>query len=502
MSRRLPFAPRLAGLALALLASLLPAALAAQIPRAEYAARRDSVARRMGDGVLLVPGAPEPAFDYIAFHQDPTFEYLTGVRESDATLLLVRRGGTTTSLLFVEPTNPAREVWSGYRLGLDGARALTGMETRLAGTLAAVLDSVVRGGGPLHLAGLAATRFDGNGGGGSAGSLLERLRAGHPRLDVRDASTLVRTARAFKSPAELDLIARAVQITTAAHRDAMRLVAPGMNEFEVQALVEYTFRRYGADRPGFASIVGSGPNSTILHYNRNDRFMQAGETVVIDIGASYRGYTADVTRTLPVSGTFTPEQRAVYQIVRDAQAAAERQARVGGSFVAMGDSARAVLAAGLARLGLIESPDATYACGADRRCPQLALYFMHGLGHGIGLQVHDPDQYEITRELGVGSVFTIEPGLYVRANVVDVIPDTPANRALRERLRPVVRRYANIGVRIEDDYEVTRDGLTWLSRGVPREPAEVEAMMREPYAGPAARDTTMVEWYRRTAPPR
>ena len=502
MPRRLPARLRVLAAALLLPPALLPAGAAAQIPREEYAARREAVAKRMEEGILVVPGATEPARDYVTFHQDATFEYLTGVREPNAALVLVRRGGATRSLLFVEPATPGREVWSGYRLGVDAARALTGVETRLAGSLGAVLDSLARGGGAVQVAGLAASRFDGGAAGGAAAVALDRLREANPRVQLHDATRLVRAARAYKSPAELDLIGRAVQITAAAHRDAMRLLAPGMNEFEVQALVEYTFRRYGADRPGFASIVGSGPNSTILHYNRNDRFMSAGEVVVVDVGASYRGYTADVTRTLPVSGTFTPEQRAIYQIVRDAQAAAERQARVGGSYGTMADSAAAVLAAGLARLGLVESPDATYECGNGGRCRQLQLYYLHGLGHGIGLDVHDPDQHELTRRLGVGSVFSIEPGIYVRANVLDVIPDVPANRALRERLRPVVQRYANVGVRIEDDYEVTADGLKWLSRGAPRELAEVEALMREPYAGPAARDPAMVEWYRRTAPPR
>jgi Xaa-Pro aminopeptidase len=243
--------------------------------------------------------------------------------------------------------------------------------------------------------------------------------------------------------------------------------------------------------------VGSGPNATTLHYNANDRFMEAGDVVVMDIGAAYRGYSADVTRTVPVSGTFTPEQRAIYQIVRDAQAAAERQVRPGAPARAMADSARAVLATGLTRLGLIEAPDATYDCAPGRRCPQLGLYYMHGLGHGIGLDVHDPDQYYQTGILAPGSVFTIEPGLYVRANLLDILPATPANQALAAKLREVVRRYANVGVRIEDDYLVTERGMEWISRA-PREIAEIEALMKAPYTGPVARDAERVEWYRAT----
>jgi Xaa-Pro aminopeptidase len=209
-----------------------------------------------------------------------------------------------------------------------------------------------------------------------------------------------------------------------------------MNEFELQALIEYTFRRNGADRPSFATIVGSGPNSTTLHYNADDRFMEPGDVVVMDIGASYRGYAADVTRTVPASGTFTPAQREVYQLVRDAQAAAERQAKVGAPARLMSDSATAVLAAGLARLGLVESADATYDCDARgaRQCPQYSLYYMHGLGHGIGLEGHEePYLVAGNREpLEVGHAFSIEPGIYLEgrygARIEDIVvcgPDGP-----------------------------------------------------------------------------
>ena len=283
----------------------------------------------------------------------------------------------------------------------------------------------------------------------------------------------------------------------------MRAIEPGMNEFEIQSLIEYTFRRNGADRPSFASIVGSGPNSTTLHYNADDRFMNAGEVVVMDVGASYRGYAADVTRTVPISGTFTPDQRAIYQIVRDAQAAAEREAKPGARASVMSDSASATIAAGLARLGLIESATATYDCGSaqqPQQCPQLELYYMHGLGHGIGREVHDPEQFYFTGTIAAGSAFTIEPGVYVRENLLEILPKTARNDALIARIRPAVEKFRNIGVRIEDDYIVTPQGVEWISRA-PREAAEVEALMRETVAAAAKRDSTKVDWYRRTAGP-
>src|SRR5690606_18038303 len=257
---------------------------------------------------------------------------------------------------------------------------------------------------------------------------------------------------------------------------------------------EYTFRRYGAARPAFASIVGSGPNSTSLHYNQNDRFMRDGETVVIDVGANYRGYSADVTRTLPVNGRFSEEQRLIYQTVRNAQMAAEREARPGASFATLARAAAMALAEGLAEAGLIESPTARFECNVQGGCMQYQLYYMHGLGHGIGLEVHDPDQWQFG-EIGVNSVFTIEPGIYVRENALDMLPDTPANRALRQRLAPAVERYANIGVRIEDDYIIGTDGAEWISVA-PREIDEVEAMMARPWTGPSERNAEMVNWWR------
>jgi Xaa-Pro aminopeptidase len=261
-------------------------------------------------------------------------------------------------------------------------------------------------------------------------------------------------------------------------------VRPGANERDVQAVIEAAFLTRGAEGPSFASIVGSGPNSTTLHYMRNDRVMRAGEVVVMDIGASYAGYAADVTRTVPVTGRYTPEQRAVYQIVRDAQTAAERVARVGASADAWQAAADSVVAHGLARLGLVESADAVFdapwadQCEARARlCKQFALFLPHGLGHGIGLEVHDPAMYYLDgRTFGEGDVFTIEPGVYVNPEVLRLLPDTPRNRAMLARIRPVVERYRNVGVRIEDDYIVTGKGLEWLSRA-PREISEIEALM-------------------------
>jgi Xaa-Pro aminopeptidase len=475
---------------------------AAPIGAQEYAARRALLAGRMEDGVLLVLGTPETEHDYLPFAQTANFRYLTGITEPGAALVLEKRRGNVREHLFVLPRNPDREVWEGARMGPAGARALTGVEAQQTERLPAVLDSLLRNTRRLYtlaetvpanalLAALSPEQ-----------QVVERLRARHSGLTVVPFASQVLALRASKSATELDLIRRAIQISVLAHRAAMRTVEPGMNEFEIQALVEYYFRRYGADRPAYSSIVGSGPNATTLHYRSADRYMEDNELLLIDVGASYRGYAADITRTMPVNGRFSPEQRAIYEIVLRAQKAAESLVRPGGTWEELNRAAEREIAEGLAMLGLIDSPTATYRCDSQRfgrECPQYRLYYMHGLGHGIGLDVHDPDVSYTPSGFQPGSAFTIEPGIYVRADALDYLPDTPANRSMIERLRPVVQTYRNIGVRIEDDYIVTTAGVERVSAGVPREIAEVEALMRQPRLDPERRPD-LVEWYRATTP--
>ncbi|HEX8849211.1 MAG TPA: Xaa-Pro aminopeptidase [Gemmatimonadaceae bacterium] len=482
----------------ALLLSLVSGVpLAAQrVAQSEYAARRDAVLAKIPDGVLVAFGAAEPEQDYVSFWQSSPFMYLTGFDEPDAALVVVKHDGATRSTMFVNPRDPGREVWTGTRLGVEGTTSLTGIPARDNAALDATLDSLATLGIPFYVVGdlgneRAAIRT-------ADAQRVARLTAAHAGLRVQSAATLVAQARGKKSDTELALIRRAVDITVAAQREAMRAMAPGMNEFEIQSLIEYTFRRQGADRPSFSTIVGSGPNSTTLHYNRDDRFIADGDVVVMDIGASAGGYAADVTRTIPANGRYSPAQRDVYRIVRDAQAAAERQAKLGAQAKLMTDSSSAVLAAGLAKLGLIEAADATYDCGtaaAPRTCPQFRLYYMHGIGHGIGLDVHDPDQYYFGGVIAPGSAFTIEPGIYVRANTADILPDTPKNRAFAARIRPAVAKYANIGVRIEDDYIATPSGVEWISRA-PREMEEIEVLMKQRSVGVAPRDSSLIQWRR------
>jgi Xaa-Pro aminopeptidase len=481
---------------------LMPGVLFSQSQK-EFASRREALLRKVGDGVIIAFGAHEPAQDYLSFYQTPSFYYLTGLREPDAALVMVKKNGSVDATMFVQPQMPAREVWTGARIGTRGVETLTGIRGRSSDQLTTVLDSLAGTGQQFLVVGdVPANEAEAQGQTAVRSAddqLLDRLKQKHTALRITPVNDVVEQLRGTKSPAELSLIKQAVEITVLAQKEAISALTDGLNEFELQALIEYTFRRNGADRPAFATIVGSGPNSTTLHYNRDDRFIDINDMVVMDIGASYKGYAADVTRTVPASGHFSTSQRDVYQLVRDVQAAAERQAVPGAPSRLMNDSANAVMAAGLARLKLIDSPNATYDCSTGptpRQCPQYRLYYMHGLGHGIGLEVHDPEQFYYTARLATGSAFTIEPGVYVREHVLEEMPDTPRNREIAARLRQFVSFYKNIGVRIEDDYAVTDRGVERLSAGAPREIPELEALMKAGSTGPAKRNREMVERYR------
>jgi Xaa-Pro aminopeptidase len=463
---------------------------AAQITAQEFEQRRATLASRLPDGLFVVRGAESPVQDYLSFYQNNGFLYLTGYREPDAALTLHKRGNDAEWTLFVLTKVPAQEVWSGRRYGPDSASKATGLRTRPKAEFEPFVDSLLSASPRLSF------HADVAEGGDTLNNdhrFIDELRKKHTGLQVADANDHVEAMRRKKSAAEMDLIQRAAAISMEAHAEAARALEPGMNEFEIQALLEYTFRRYGGDRPAYASIVGSGPNSTTLHYNRDDRYMKAGDLLLIDAAASFGGYAADITRTFPVSGKFTPEQRQVYQIVRDAQAAAEQLAKPGARWADLGRAAATVIGEGLAKLGLIDSATATYACSArGGRCSQASLYYMHSLGHPIGLAVHDVDQMS-GGTIGVGSAYSIEPGIYVRQELLDIIPKE-GNEAFLARIAPAVRKFANTGVRIEDNYVVTEQGVKWISC-VAREADEVEALMREPVKGPAVRDAEKVNWY-------
>ncbi len=265
--------------------------------------------------------------------------------------------------------------------------------------------------------------------------------------DATVLESVLTDLREVKTKEEMRFLQRAIDITAAAHREAFRSIEPGLHEYEVEAVIEYVFHREGAEYTGFPSIVGSGENSIILHYESNRRQMEDGDLVVMDIGAEYRGYSADVTRTAPVNGRFSESQRLIYEAVLEAQEAAIAAARSGAGFRSLGAAASAVLADRLVELGIISDP------------AEVRRFFPHGVSHYLGLDVHDTGAYGTLRP---GSVITVEPGIY--------IPPTEG----------VDERWWNIGVRIEDDILVTEDGPVVLSAAAPKSVEAIEALMTEP----------------------
>lgn len=472
-------------LLLALLAAPV-AARAQDIPPAEFAARRDSLAARVENGVVVAYGGRTLVHDFHTFFQLPAFRYLTNVDEPDAALVMVVRNGRGTSTLFLAPIDPRMGIYYGQRT--DSAKSLErfGIPGRSIGIVESVLDSLADSGLPFYnLADFEDADFARVDTLTRGQGAMDRLVAAHPDLVVRNAHPFVNALRARKSPAEMALLRRAAEISADGHRAAMTTRDP-RHEYELRAALESTFIRMGAERPAYGSIVGAGVNGTQLHYMKDTGPVRPGDLVVMDAAAEYHGYAADITRTIPVDGVYTQEQRRIYQLVLDAQAVAERNSRAGVRPSVGADSSYTVRAKGLAELGLIESEDAMLdppwndrCTPQSRDCEQAYFWTIHGISHGLGLAVHDPMQSSFgDRTYQVGDAFTLEPGIYISTRALELLPDTPRNRAFIARVRDVVRRYENTGVRIEDDYLITERGLERISSGVPREIAEIEALMR------------------------
>jgi Xaa-Pro aminopeptidase len=459
----------------------------AQIPAAEYAARREALAARIDSGVVVAFGGRTLVTDFSRFFQLPSFHYLTGYDEPDAAFVMVVRGGHATTTLFVTKLEARTAFYYGQRADTTTLAQAMGVLARSSGALPAMVDSLVSS----HLPFYSLVDFE-DADFARADSLtrgqqfIRSLESAHPGLTVRSAHPIVNPLRAVKSPAEIALLRRAAEISSEGHRAVLMMPEP-QHEYEIQAVLESTFLRLGGERPAYGSIVGSGPNGTLLHYMLDRGPARPGDLVVIDAATQYEGYAADVTRTIPVSGRYTAAQRQLYQLVRDAQAATERNAKAGMPRAASFDSSVVIRAAGLAKLGLIEGVAATYdppeapagrsgrgSDGQPAPAPRQSEFWMiHGISHGLGVAVHD---YVQGPNYHVGDAFTIEPGIYISSKMLDVLPDTPRNRAFIAAVRSAVAKYDMTGVRIEDDYVITDKGLERMSTA-PREIAEIEAIM-------------------------
>jgi Xaa-Pro aminopeptidase len=438
-----------------------PVRYEADIPSADFhRGRRDAVLDGLPrEAVAVVLGGVEgrgSVDDLQEFDQNPDLYYLTGTLEAGSVLVLAPGGvtvdgRTVREILFVPPRDPSLEIWLGRRFGPARAERVLGVEMaldndRFEEVLVPLLAQEDR---KAYLLDLPAAVPPNTPLAEQTGVVVEAIQNAERAFDDERLPRLLQGLREIKTDEELTFLRRAVDITADAHREVLTSVEAGWTEYEIEALIEYTFHRLGSEQPGFPSIVASGENTVLLHYESNRRTTRPGDLVVMDIGASYRGYTADVTRTVPVDGRFTQDQRTIYDIVLAAQKAGIDAARAGESFGAPGEAASRVLVRGLAKLGLVRS---------DRDFLGLSRFFPHATSHHVGLQVHDVGSYGPLRE---GMVITVEPGIYI----------APAE--------DVDSRWWNIGVRIEDDVLVTGGDPVVLSAGAPKDPGEIERLMGE-----------------------
>ena len=415
-----------------------------KITTAEHKERRDKVRAALPDNTALIvatnPMQVRSNDTDFQFRPDSNFWYLTGCEEPESIAIISKTpfdwGGKTgiTEAVFVLDRNPGMETWTGYRLGPARAASVLGFQASFSSRdFEGCLQAMATAG-----AKFAKTPSILN---APYVNLLSKLG------QVTTWITPVNEMRYIKSPAEIALIRRAAQISAMGHVETIRSCDESMREYDLQGLVEYMFKRGGCEFPAYGSIVGCGPNSTVLHYPSARRKLNAGEIICMDTAGEYHGYAADVTRSYPVSGKFSPEQKAIYEVVLAAQNAGINECRNGRSFGAPHMAAQKVITEGLLKLGVIKEASET------RR------YFMHGTSHTIGLDVHDTN----ARSTGLvpGVCLTVEPGIYIKAG------------------SPCDKKWWNIGIRIEDDILVTEGEPENMSKDCPRTVAGIEALMAQ-----------------------
>ena len=434
-----------------------------KISKAEFARRRKNLMGMMDKHTIaIIPGAREVTrsrdTEY-PFRQNSDLFYLTGFEEPDAVLVLVpgRRQGQV--VLFCRERDPDMELWNGYRLGPEGAVAYLGVDDAFPiDDLDEILPGLIEGTQRIYYSMGHDDVFDQRVM-GWVNQIRKLVRTGAaPPADFTDLAFLLHEQRLIKSAAEVRVMRKAGEISAAAHVRAMQECQPGRYEYHLEAAIQHTFAEHGARFPAYNSIVGSGANACVLHYTENASKMRAGDLVLIDAGCEYQGYAADITRTFPVSGKFSTEQRAIYDVVLEAQRAAIAKVRPGNTWNQPHDATVRVITRGLIKLGLLR--------GKERELIKAEAYrdfYMHRAGHWLGLDVHDVGEYRVDgrwRQLEPGMVLTIEPGIYIAADNTKV-----------------PKRWRGIGVRIEDDVVVTEQGCDVLTGDVPKRADEIEALM-------------------------
>jgi Xaa-Pro aminopeptidase len=437
------------------------------IDRKEFARRRKQLMRIVGsDGICIVPAAPERLRNndsHYPYRQDSDFHYLTGFAEPGAVLALIP-GRTIPgrdrgeAILFCRERDPEREAWDGARAGQEGAVADYGMDDAFPiADIDDILPGMLEGRSRVYYHFGRDADFD-----VQLIGWVNRVRArvkqgARAPHEFVALGHILHDLRLYKTRDELRVMRKAAQIAAGAHLRAMRTVRPGMNEHEIEAELLHEFRRRGAV-PSYEPIVGGGANGCVLHYRANNAPLRDGDLLLIDAGAEYECYASDITRTFPVNGKFSPEQRALYDVVLAAQRAAIAEVRPGRPFGAYHDAAVRVICAGLIKLGLLKG-----SIAKNVREQAYRKFYMHKTGHWLGLDVHDVGDYRVDgefRELEPGMVVTVEPGLYIA-------PDA----------KGVAAKWRGIGIRIEDDVVVTRGDPEVITTAVPNDPDEIEALM-------------------------
>ncbi len=438
-----------------------------RLPAKEYARRRRNLMRQMGPGTIaIIPASPERIrnrdVEY-RYRQDSDFLYLTGFNEPDAVAVLIPKREQGEFVLFCRERDPEQETWHGRRAGQEGAiERFAADDAFPIGDIDEILPGLLEHCAKVYYTMGKDPQFDRrlmdwiN-------QLRRKVRTGvvapHQFIDLE---YLLHEMRLYKAKPETALMREAAAISVRAHQRAMRACRPGMYEFQVEAELLYEFRKANAE-PAYTPIVGGGANGCILHYRENSDLLRDGDLLLIDAGAEYEGYASDITRTFPVNGRFTPAQRELYEIVLEAQNAAIAKAVPGNHWNDPHNAAVQVLTKGLKHLGLLQgSVTKLIKDGAYKQ------FYMHRTGHWLGMDVHDVGDYKVDDEwrlLEAGMTLTVEPGLYIPANS-----------------KGVDKRWWDIGIRIEDDVVITRDGNEVLTQALVRAPDDVERLMSESLA--------------------
>ena len=418
--------------------------------------------RRMeSNSVAIIPSAREATRSndtHYRFRQDSDFYYVTGFEEPES-IAIVRPAQDPHYTLFVRPRDPEREIWDGRRAGIDGAKSEFGAnESFPIAEFDERLQDILDGAEKLYYR-LGVNRDLDE----TIINQIARMRAVnrkpiHPPQTIVDPATIIHEMRVLKSADEIELMQVAADIAAEAHCEAMKASRPGMQEYEVEALIEKVFRQRGAAGPAYTSIVGAGANATVLHYINNDGQLHDGDLLLVDAGAEYKGYASDITRTFPINGRFTKPQREIYDLVLKAQMACVEMVRPGTTHDQLKQHSIEVLTEGMVELGLLDGKPEELI-----KEKKYERFYMHGLGHMLGIDVHDVGRYyygKESRALEAGVVMTVEPGIYIS-------PDT----------KDIPSQYLGIGVRIEDDVLCTENGPRVLTNKVPKVAEEIEGLM-------------------------